>query len=278
MKISESGLGFAALISICFIGILDYLIALDVSLSICYLIPIAIATRYVGKRTGAILAILSSLFWFIAETSAKADLFYLLTVWNTLVRLIVFLVVVHLLSALNKAYEKEKTLASVDVLTKIYNRRYFLEILKTETKRAIRYERPLTLAYFDVDDFKTVNDNFGHDQGDRLLCLIADTVKQSIRETDVFARMGGDEFVLLLPENNYQVANTALKRIQQQLASAVQHKDFAVGFSIGAVTFTSFPDSTARMLKEVDSLMYQVKNQQKNDLKHKLFETVEEKF
>ena len=274
MKISGSWLGFAVLISICLIGILDYWIALDVSLSICYLIPIAIATRYVGKRTGVILAILSSLFWFIAETSAKADLFYLLIVWNTLVRLIVFLVVVHLLSALNKAYKKEKTLASVDPLTKIYNRRYFLEILKTETKRSIRYERSLTLAYFDVDNFKKVNDNYGHDWGDRLLCLIADTVKQSIRETDVFARMGGDEFVLLLPENNYHTANIVLRRVQQQLADAVRHQDFSVGFSIGAVTFTSFPDSTARMLKEVDSLMYEVKNNQKNALEHRLFEIV----
>ena len=272
MKISELWLGFAALISICLIGILDYKMALDVSLSICYLIPIAIATRYVGKRIGVTLAILSSLFWFIAEASAKVDMFYLLMLWNTFVRLSVFLLVVHLLSALNKAYEKEKNLASIDGLTKIYNRRCFLEILKLETKRAIRYERCLTLAYFDVDDFKTVNDNYGHDMGDLLLSLIADTVKQTIRETDVFARMGGDEFVLLLPENNYHTANIALQRIQQHLANAVNNKDFPISFSIGAVTFADFPDSTAQMLKEVDSLMYEVKNYRKNALKHKLYD------
>ncbi len=276
MKISKSWLGLGALISICLIGLLDFWIKVDVSLSICYLIPIAIATRYVGKRTGVVLTLLSSLFWFIAEASAKVDLFYGFLLWNAFVRLIVFLFVVHLLSALNLAYKREKTLASIDGLTKIYNRRYFLEILKAETKRAIRYERSLTLAYFDVDYFKMVNDRYGHDRGDRLLCLIADTVMESIRETDVFARMGGDEFVLLLIENDYQASNFALKRIQQQLANAVQNKDFAVGFSIGAVTFTDFPDSIPQMLKEVDSLMYQVKNNQKNALEHKLYQLQEQ--
>lgn len=106
---------------------------------------------------------------------------------------------VHLLSELKKAYEREKILAHTDGLTKVYNRRYFLDILSLEAKRSIRYNHYLTLAYFDVDNFKPINDNLGHTQGDKLLCLIATTVKKNIRQTDIVARLGGDEFALLLP-------------------------------------------------------------------------------
>lgn len=196
------------------------------------------------KKTGILLSILSALLWYIAEATAKAHLYYLILIWNTLVRLTVFLIIVHLLSALNKAYQKEQRIAPIDELTKICNRRYFLDVLQTETKRAIRYGRYLTLAYFDVDNFKLVNDRHGHQQGDRLLYLIVNTVENTIRETDVVARMGGDEFALLLLEIDYKSAHLALQRIQNQLVNAVKNHNFEVGFSIGAVTFVYFPDTT----------------------------------
>lgn len=271
MYMSKFWLTFGTLLLVFLIGLLDYLIVIDLSLSICYLIPIAIATRYVGKKTGILLSILSALLWYLAEATAKAHLYYLILIWNTLVRLTVFLIIVHLLSALNKAYQKEQRMARIDELTKICNRRYFLDILQTETKRAIRYKRYLTLAYFDVDNFKFVNDRYGHQQGDRLLYLIANTVENTIRETDVVARMGGDEFALLLPEINYKSAHLALQRIQNQLVNAVKNQNFEVGFSIGAVTFVYFPDTTSKMLEQVDFLMYQVKNQGKSGLKHQCY-------
>ncbi len=268
---SKSWLTFNSLLLVFLIGLLDYLILADLSLSICYLIPIAIATRYVGNRNGILLSVLSTLLWYIAEATAKADLPYLILIWNTLVRLSVFLIVVYLLSALNAAYEKEKIMARIDDLTKICNRRHFLDILQIETKRSIRYGRSLTLAYFDVDNFKLVNDRYGHHQGDELLYLIANTVEKNIRETDVVARMGGDEFALLLPELDCKSAHLALQRIQNQLVNAVKPKNFEVGFSIGAITFVSFPDATNKMLEQVDCLMYQVKKNGKSKLKHKCY-------
>ena len=184
--------------------------------------------------------------------------------------MIVFLIVVHLLSKLKDAYEQERRLARLDGLTKIYNRRYFLEILKFESKRAIRYNRCLTLTYFDVDNFKNINDRLGHKEGDRLLCLIANTVKKNIRETDIVARIGGDEFVVLLPETEYEPAEFVLHRIRQELLATARSNAFDVGFSIGAITFRSFPDSVDSMLERTDELMYRVKYSGKNKIEHQL--------
>ena len=262
------------IVSVLIVGIIDYWIVIDLSLSICYLIPIIVVTRYVNKMAGILLSGMSTISWYIAEGTAKSDLHPLILLWNTLVRLTVFLIVVHLLSALKNAYEREKSLARVDELTKVFNRRYFLENLKLESKRTIRYRRCLTLVYFDVDNFKLVNDRFGHAQGDRLLNLVASTVNNNIRETDIFARLGGDEFALLLPETNYSAAQIVLQRIQKQLTIIANENffDVGVGFSIGAVTFLKIPESVEYMLEQVDSLMYQVKSNGKNGLKHQLYD------
>ena len=270
MSLSKSKILTIGILSVLVIGLVDYLITIDISLSICYLIPIFIVTRYVAGTSGVLLSIVSGITWYIAEYIAKTDLSALLLLWNTIVIVTVFLIVVYLLSAFKDAYEREKNLARIDGLTQIYNRRYFLQILRVESKRALRYQRGLTLVYIDVDNFKLVNDLFGHVRGDQLLCLIADTVSHSLREPDIFARLGGDEFALLLPETDYQRAELVLQRIQQKLAQAVQDNSFDVGFSMGAITFLESPDSVGHMLEQVDRLMYQVKNSGKNGLKHQL--------
>ena len=260
-------LGF---LSIILIGIIDYMVTIDISLSICYLIPISIVTRHTNKQIGIFLAISSAISWYIAESAAKSNLNFPLLFWNTSVRLSVFTIIVCLLDSLTLAYEREKQLARIDGLTQIYNRRYFLDVLRVETKRAIRYQRPLTLAYFDVDNFKLINDLYGHNRGDLLLKLIAKTVKTTIRETDVLARLGGDEFALILIETDFKDAQLVLKRIHQQLSKAVEHDNFEVGFSLGAATFRELPDSIDQMLERVDKLMYQVKIEGKNKLNHQL--------
>ncbi len=270
MSLSQPKILTIGILSVLLIGLIDYLIPIDISLSICYLIPIFIVTRYVARTPGFLLSIVSGLIWYLAEYLAKTHLSVLLLLWNTIVIVTVFLIVVYLLSALKDAYEREQNLARIDGLTQVYNRRYFWEILRLESKRALRYQRGLTLVYIDVDNFKLVNDRFGHVRGDHLLCLIADTVRNSLREPDILARLGGDEFALLLPETDYQPAELILQRIQQKLAKAAQDNSFDVGFSMGAITFLDSPESVDNMLEQVDRLMYQVKNSGKNGLKHQL--------
>ena len=259
------------LFAVLIISIIDYIIVIDISLSILYLLPISLAIWYGTRWFSFLLVLISTVGWFIAEFAAKTNLHWLLLFWNTAVRLIVFLTIAYLLSSLKIAYEKEKNLARTDGLTGIINQRFFLKLLRLEYKRSLRYVHCLTLAYLDLDNFKEINDRLGHYAGDKLLRLIAQTIQKQIRETDTIARIGGDEFALLLPETNYETGEAILRRIQQSLKTTIEVDSPTVSFSIGAVTFLSFPDSIALMLEQADSLMYQVKKNGKNSIKHKVF-------
>ncbi len=262
-------IGFFAVLTI---AVIDYFIVVDVSLSILYLLPISLISWY-GKRWFSVFLVgFSTVGWFVAESAAKTDLPMLLLLWNTAVRLIVFLTIASLISSLKIAYEKEKDLARIDGLTRIVNQRFFRELLRIEYKRSFRYGHCLTLAYFDLDNFKQINDRFGHNTGDKLLKIIAQTTQNNIRETDTVARLGGDEFALLLPETHYKAGESVLYRLQHELMIAIEAYSPPVSLSIGAVTFLSLPNSIEQMLEEVDILMYQVKKSGKNRLEHQVFD------
>ena len=260
------------LLVVLIISVVDYIIVIDISLSILYLLPISLTIWYSTRWFSFLLVLVSTVGWFIAEFAAKTNLNWLLLFWNTAVRLIVFLTIAYLISSLKIAYEKEKKLARTDGLTGIINQRFFLELLRLEYKRSIRYDHCLTLAYLDLDNFKEINDRFGHYVGDKLLRLIAQTIQKQIRETDTIARLGGDEFALLLPETHYEAGEAILRRIQQSLKTTIEVDSPTVSFSIGAVTFLSLPDSVDLMLKKADSLMYQVKKSGKNRIEHHIFD------
>ena len=262
-------IGFFAVLTI---AVIDYFIVIDISLSILYLLPISVVSWY-GKRWFSVFLVgVSTIGWFVAESAAKTNLPILLLWWNTAVRLIVFLTIASLLSNLKIAYEKEKDLARIDGLTGIVNQRFFRELLEMEYKRSFRYGHCLTLVYFDLDNFKQINDRFGHNTGDKLLRIIAQTTQKNIRETDTIARLGGDEFALLLPETHYKAGKSVLSRLHQKLITAIEAYSPPVSLSIGAVTFLSLPNSIERMLEEVDILMYQVKKSGKNRLEHQIFD------
>jgi len=112
---------------------------------------------------------------------------------------------------------------------------------------------------------------FNDPSGDRLLELIAKTVECEIRASDAIARLGGDEFVLLLPETDANPARATLQRIRQQLLEMVRRHDWPVSFSVGAVTFSAPPASASDAIAACDRLLYQVKNQGKNAIRHQTF-------
>ncbi len=171
---------------------------------------------------------------------------------------------IHAERELQVSLEDERNLSRVDFLTGIGNRRAYYEAVEREANRSRRYRRPFTLVYLDVDNFKTINDDRGHEEGDRLLRTVAAKLKKVTRETDTVARLGGDEFAILLCESDVEAAGLAAKNIEGSLMKVMQQHGWDVSFSIGARTFREPSDSVDHMVKLADELMYEVKKNGKN--------------
>jgi diguanylate cyclase (GGDEF)-like protein len=173
-----------------------------------------------------------------------------------------------LLFKLHALLEHERALSRTDYLTGTANVRAFYEVAQQEIERARRYHHPFTVAYLDVDNFKSVNDQFGHRTGDRLLRVVAQAIQNDLRPTDTMARLGGDEFALLLPEANCEAAAVVLRRVQERVLREMQKHRWPVTLSVGALTCLNPPRRVDELIGLTDDLMYQVKDNGKNDIRH----------
>ncbi|MDH5393653.1 MAG: GGDEF domain-containing protein [Gammaproteobacteria bacterium] len=251
------------------LGVIDYLMGPEISFSVFYTIPIIIAGWYAGKNTGLIIAIVSAAIWLVADIAAGQQYsLALVPLWNTFVRLGFFLIILHLLIIVHDRLILEESLADTDPLTGLSNRRFFQEQLEREYARCRRYPEAFTIAYFDLDNFKYVNDSMSHDVGDELLVTVAAVLSDNIRKPDFAARLGGDEFAVLFPTLKAESTLPVLENLQAELLVAMQVKNWPVTFSIGVVTFSQLMDSSRDMIKLVDDLMYEVKKSGKNNIRH----------
>lgn len=250
------------------LGILDFLSGNEVTLSLFYLLPIVLVTWAVDRKTGLFLSFLSGLTLLGAEIAAGQQyshpLFYLL---NTLIRTLFYVVVVYLVTELKKSRREEQLAARTDFITGAVNARYFNELLQMEINRIRRYPHPITLVYVDVDNFKLVNDLFGHRIGDEVLRCIASELKSQLRSTDTVARMGGDEFVMLLPSTRQAEARLVVSKLYAHLIEEMKRRNWPVTFSMGVVTCEFSPYSAEQLVNMADELMYEVKNSTKNDVR-----------
>jgi len=268
-SLDAMGCFWLALTGSLFLGVLDYLIGPELSFSVFYTGPIVLAGWYGGKRVGLALVLLSSGIWLCADLAAGGVYSsWMVPLWNTLVRLAFFVIILWLLLVLREKLALEESLADTDPLTGLANRRFFLEQLEREYSRVQRYPETFTIAYFDLDNFKYVNDSMGHDEGDELLITVSTSLISSIRGVDFAARLGGDEFAVLFPVLEQDKAVGVLEKLQSELLEAMKAKAWPVTFSIGAITFTDVMESSRDMVKKVDDLMYEVKKSGKNNIRH----------
>jgi len=173
-----------------------------------------------------------------------------------------YVFVEHLLKP-NCFYSRVKHRIWLDPLTGIFNRRYFENQLSKELQRASRYEHSLSIMFLDIDQFKKVNDEFGHQVGDRVLIELSQILERSLRSVDVVARYGGDEFIILLPETKKEYAYKTAIRI----LSAIKNYDFfkdnltvkELGVSIGVAGFPEDAGGTYELIKKVDTALYEAK-------------------
>ncbi len=275
-KLPKSLLLSVGSVMVLFVGILSHFAGSQLSLTIFYMIPIALVTWFSERWIGFIFSIFSALAWLIADLTSGAtystpDIPY----WNGVIRLGSLLILSFILSTLKGTLMQEKEFSRIDFLTGARNRRYFIELVDMEINRARRYEHPFTVVCIDLDNFKTVNDCFGHSTGDILLRLVARTMQQNIRVTDTLARLGGDEFAILLPETGGNVAEVILQKIQKINSDIMRRHGWPVTLSIGVVTFTSPPSTVDETLRISDQLMYSVKNNGKNSIQYEVFGTEE---
>jgi diguanylate cyclase (GGDEF)-like protein len=250
------------------LGIFDYLTGNEITLSLFYLIPIVLVTWAAGNKTGLFMSFMSALILLYAEIAAgqtySHPIFYFL---NTLVRALFYVVVVYLVAELQKSRKEELLAARTDFITGAVNARYFNELLQMEISRIRRYPHPITLVYVDVDNFKLVNDLFGHRIGDEVLRCIATELKSQLRVTDTVARLGGDEFVMLLPSTRQPEAKVVVSKVYSHLIEKMRQRNWPVTFSMGAVTCEFSPYSAEQLVNMADELMYEVKNSTKNDVR-----------
>lgn len=264
-----------SLLAIPLLGVVDYLSGPQVAFSVFYLVPLAVLGWTSGshRSIGATASVLAALTWLLADIAAGAEYDAgWIPVWNTVTRLTIFLVVVNLLSNLRHSVAQERELARLDPLTRIPNGRSFMEAVDTEVRRSRRLNRPLTLAYVDIDDFKTINDRQGHSGGDEALRRVAGALTSSTRDIDIVGRLGGDEFAILLPETGEPGATTVIHALPNRVRSAIADVGFPVTFSLGSVTFESPPADVNEMIGVADALMYDVKRNGKDSVKHRVVE------
>ncbi len=178
----------------------------------------------------------------------------------------------HSITAIENAllFEKTKHQISIDSLTQAFNHRFFQTGLQTECHRAQRYGNPLTLFMLDIDDFKKLNDRYGHPKGDKLLRAVADVLRKSIRDVDIVARYGGDEFAIILPQTDAKGAEVVARRIRARIGagSRVLPGTVPVSLSIGAVTFPAKKKTfvPAQMIQIADQALLRAKRRGKNNV------------
>jgi diguanylate cyclase (GGDEF)-like protein len=161
--------------------------------------------------------------------------------------------------------EKE---AKTDMLTGLLNRRAYYEISEMEYQKVLRYQRILSVVMFDVDEFKKINDSYGHNTGDSVLQYVAKLARETIREYDYAFRMGGDEFLLLLPETNEKQASILSERLREKIEKQEMTDSkgnvFFVTASFGVVEHTVSEICMELLSKRADEALYQAKESGRN--------------
>ncbi len=169
-----------------------------------------------------------------------------------------------------RMYEQMQYLAVTDELTGIFNRRGIIETGEKEFNRAVRFKHPLCLVWVDFDHYKKINDDYGHETGDKVLKDMVAACRKKLRDIDSFGRMGGDEFIILLPETDLKggvYVAERLRKIVEKTRNSVGKKRISVTASFGVTELSPKHNAFSKMLSAADDAMYAAKRAGRNRIR-----------
>jgi len=244
------------------LGLLDLITPNEFVFSFFYLLPIAFTTWFAGKRGGILISVICTCF--LAPNYIKLSA--MASIWNILSTFGIFMIVTFMQDKIHNLLKIESNLSRTDPLTGAINKRAFLELVGYEMVRLHRESKPFSLAYLDIDDFKKVNDQYGHTKGDEVLKAVVSCLIDNLRKTDVVARMGGDEFTIFYPEIGQDGVKVATQRINKFLAELTMENSWPTSISMGVITSENEECKLDIIVTMADELMYKVKNAGKNNV------------
>lgn len=256
-----------ALVCVVALGLVDYFTGTEIRSAVFYVVPIAATAWLTSRRYVAVVVAASVLTWGVAEYFDHTSLPGWTLLWNEFAALVIYTLIAGLVSGFKRErdrvqalLERESRYARTDLLTGLANSREFRDRLQGELARARRDNQPLCLLYLDLDHFKQVNDRYGHTAGDQTLHEIANGVRANLRATDLAARIGGDEFAVMLWRTGPEEAAEVGERLRQFVASvAAKYPDSGLGVSVGVVWFEAPPAAVDELIARADAAMYEAK-------------------
>ena len=254
-------IGCIAFALIAILASIDHLTGYELSFSVFFLIPISLAAWYGHRTLGYVVSVGAAAAWMVVEgISPQPYSEEWILYWNSTMRLVVFVVVAYLIARLRMTLAYQQRLARTDKLTGLLNRAGFVDRAGLVVSAAMRYGNGIAIAYIDLDGFKAINDTMGHSQGDAVLKFIGGILDRSSRKSDIVARIGGDEFAVLLPNTNLPGAQFYFDNLHSLIEDEIRKYGWPqLGVSIGAAVFESGSPDLDEALQFADNLMYRAK-------------------
>ncbi|MFW2830677.1 GGDEF domain-containing protein [Sphingomonas sp. ID0503] len=270
-RLSRRVASIIATLALLLTGAVDYATGEHISLLLPYMALTVYAAWTLGERAGVVMAVaagLTSPILNYVPLDIPSQLSLGVIAWNAAARMVIMVVVALFVNALHDAILLERWRAETDTLTGALNKGAFHARMQGTIEAARRRGAALVLGYLDLDGFKGVNDGHGHSAGDLVLKAFADGVGGAVRHSDLFARIGGDEFVVLLTVPETAAGDGAAEALHARLTRILRGTGFPVTCSMGAIIVDARQVSNGdSMLELADHLMYEVKRTGKNALR-----------
>lgn len=258
----QSDLHLLVLVLLLVTALIDYATGYNASLSALYLVPLGVLAWYGRSLWCYPVAILAAcLEQWANELAGEPQIYFLSTLWNELIDLVHFLTMVWLLRKVRFLLRRERQLSRLDFLTGLPNRLMLLERLEGELARCHREGTGMAVGFIDLDHFKEVNDLRGHSEGDRLLKMIGQEMRSTLRRGDLLSRLGGDEFAFIAVHCNESQARAVGEKLLATIQELSRCQGWPVSGSIGLVLLDNLTRVPAAetVLDLADALMYDAK-------------------